>query len=187
MPQLSAEADLVIFNQAPNFGFGLYLSDGTHSQRIGSSKETLKPTNAISYQSINRFVQEDALQITWTGNRPASFSIEQKMPINIQAYNNISGFVSFDIRLDKPVAGELTFAMQKQQQPNHTLNLTEVLQKQTTGQWQSLSIALNCFSSADNNDLVKRIWSISSDASNQLTVANIKLSAKPAKQVKNCL
>ncbi|WP_111979521.1 glycoside hydrolase family 3 protein [Algibacillus agarilyticus] len=179
MPMLSTDADLTIFNQAPKLGFNLYLSDQNNKQRVSSSQATLANSKAISFSTQNRFVQEDALQLTWQGNQSAAMTIWQETPINIAAYNDSGkGSVSFDVNLTDPVTGKIEFAMQKQDQPIKTVDLTALLSKFELNSWHNINIDLACFTTAKNNNLVATVWSLTTASKNQLTVSNIKLTTQ---------
>ncbi|WP_155949311.1 glycoside hydrolase family 3 N-terminal domain-containing protein [Gayadomonas joobiniege] len=182
MPKLDTSSDLVLFSQAPKLGYTFALNTGEQSTAINASVVT---TDAITFSSQNRFVQEDSFKINWTAEQKLSaIAMQQNNGINISAYADANAALVFEVKADKPVRGNINVLVQEKQQALDTVSINSLIK--TDGQWQPVAVKLNCFKQTDFSQPISTIWGLSSAQMNELSVANIRLSTAEQKNLLDC-
>ena len=154
-------------------------SDGVRQGIVSNSASN----GAVSYRTIDREVQEDSLQFTLDGTADAGIRVFSKSHFREDLYNDlmVKSSISFLVRVDeKPTAPvQLTVNCEGTgDQPGsceQNVELTDVLNNLTAGEWTEVSVDLNCFA----NKGVKfgqtvSPFGISSKGKLQLGLANIR-------------
>jgi len=144
---------------------------------VGGNTAKSASDDNLQLLSIDKASQEDARQIQWSGLRPATLRLNSKLPQNLSVYFQQQAQLIFDLKVDQGPAGNVSMTMNCDGKPcGETLSITDHLVNTPKGQWSELSIDLTCF--ADNKQFyenISSVFSISSSASLDLSIANIKL------------
>ena len=102
---------------------------------------------AISFRTVDRFIQEDSLQFIWSGKTQSTAGFMATKPEN---YANVSEHAALivDVKVNQKPSTELKIGMNCGEKCSAEKSLNNQLQKIPQGQWQSVSIALSCFTKA---------------------------------------
>lgn len=182
MPKLDTSSDLVLFSQAPKLGYKFVLDTAGQQSAVNASVVT---TNAISFASQNRFVQEDSFKINWTDPKQTSaIAMQHIHGIDISAYADANAALVFEVNPVSPIRGDISVLMQGKQQTIDSVSINSLLN--SNSEWQQVAVKLNCFKQTDFSQPITKIWGLSSQQNNQLSVANIRLSTHKHKQILDC-
>ncbi len=102
---------------------------------------------AIDFRTVDRNIQEDSLQLKWNGKAQASAGFYAQQPVDYSALPEQAALV-FDVKVDKISAADVKVGMVCGQDCGATKTINARLQKIPQGQWQSVSVALSCFTKA---------------------------------------
>lgn len=140
-----SSASLSIFDKRSMNPWQLTLQD----EKNNSSPITVSAATfgAITFRTVDRFIQEDSLQFKWSGKAQASAGFFAKEPTNYSVIPEKAALV-FDVKINQAPTAELTIGMRCGEKCSAAKSLTAQLQKIPSGQWQSISIALSCFTQA---------------------------------------
>jgi beta-glucosidase len=102
---------------------------------------------AINYRAVDRLVQEDSIQLQWSGKAQASAGFIAKERVDYSSIPEQAALV-FDIKVDKKPSAEVKLIMNCGSDCGAEKAITDTLQKANIGQWQTLSVSMNCFKKA---------------------------------------
>lgn len=115
------------------------------------SKQALFPVTvsaasfgSITFRTVDRFIQEDSLQFTWNGKMQSSAGFVSKKPENFSSVPEYAALV-FDVKVNQQPTAEFKLGMSCGENCSTEKSLNAQLQKIPQGQWQSVSVALSCF------------------------------------------
>jgi beta-glucosidase len=133
----------VIFKNRTQEPWQLALSDDLNNSKIIVS--SVASLGAINYRAVDRLVQEDSIQLQWSGKAKASAGFVSKERVD---YSSLAGNAAllFDIRVDSKPTTDVKLSMNCGSDCSAEISIAEVLQKASPGQWQTLSVSMACFS-----------------------------------------
>ncbi len=154
----------------------------TGSQLITSS---VVENDQNSYQTIDRDKQEDARAIEFKGITKAGFEINDNFPFDLRGYSEVNGSIQFDVRLDSPLEQSIFMLMRCETDCGAEIDISEALSLTAIGEWQTLSIELNCFEQlgATMNKIVAP-FGLATKGKNKLSISNVKITPQPSENSK---
>lgn len=102
---------------------------------------------AISYRAVDRLVQEDSIQLQWSGKASASAGFVAKERVDYSATPEKAALV-FDVRIDKKPTDDVKLIVNCGSDCGAEKSITDELQNSATSQWKTLSISMSCFKKA---------------------------------------
>ncbi|WP_016956387.1 glycoside hydrolase family 3 protein [Catenovulum agarivorans] len=169
-------AEYAIFERSAQAPWALTIGTSTERKAVDSKIVSL---DKIQIRSIDKYVQEDARQVTWAGGQ-ADVSLGAPFPDDLRAYTEANGVMKLDIRVDSQIPANVWLAMNCAGECDGKLNIAPTLANYTQGQWQTLRIDLACFAKAGTDfGKVFTPFSLATDQPLQLSFAAVKLLAKP--------
>ena len=129
----------------------------------------------VSVIAIDKDIQEDARQITFSGTGPANFYYQSYSSMNIENYLQSDGVISLDFRIDQRPTKDVSMLMGLAK-----LDMNHYLQNNPLKTWNQVVIDLKCFSKngADFKNF-NMPFSIETEGSLKFSIANIEVLAKP--------
>jgi len=116
------------------------IHSGEQSQLISSNTASLK---GINYRTADRFVQEDTINLQFTGQAQASFIIANSFREDIRAYAEANASIVITYKVNQAPEQDVFLAMDCQQACVAQVNINKVLQ--VNNKWASLAVPLRCF------------------------------------------
>ena len=138
---------------------------------------------AISYRAVDRLVQEDSIQLQWSGKASASAGFIAKERIDYSAMPEQAALV-FDVKLDKKPTADVKLIVNCGSDCGAEKSITDVLQKANAGQWQTLSISMSCFKKA-KMDMLLSPFTLNTKGELGLTLHYVRIETTP-NAVINC-
>jgi beta-glucosidase len=143
---------------------GLFFSRGAlpAGWRFGSDA-------GVRISGVDRRAQEDARAIAWTAAGLAWIEAAPPADINREATGELS--LMLDVRMDSPLAGEVSIGMNDGSVP-----VTGLLRGGRQGEWQTIVVPLRCLARANvTMNAVARPLTIRSAAPLRLAVSDVRL------------
>ena len=143
-------APRVLFAGAMKKPWVLTLSSGEQISRVSSNSLSLA---GVSYRTIDRKVQEDAMQLAFTGEAQAAVTIvseghfREDLSLDLQ-FNPI---LNFWVKVEQAPTESVMLSMHCESEGDKpgscraALDIAEQLNAAPQGQWHSLSVPLSCF------------------------------------------
>ena len=100
---------------------------------------------SLSYRTIDRKVQEDARLISFNGKGLTSIEINDNFPFDLRGYYEANSSLSFAVQVDSPVTAPVFLGMRCEQECNANIDISSMLSKIESNNWQAYSIDLACF------------------------------------------
>ena len=138
-------ADLVIFAGAANMPWKMQLTSGKSNSDINSSKQTF---GAMTVQSEDKVVQEDARRISFDGSEYASIALVSNFPEDLRAYIEASSTLNFSIKITGDSSDNLNLALACEQHCQNSMALSELVPSTESKGWHDVAIDLQCFKKA---------------------------------------
>ncbi|MDK1286337.1 glycoside hydrolase family 3 protein [Pseudoalteromonas umbrosa] len=136
----------LLYDGQPKKPWALYLTEGNKRKPIRSNSEQI---NGVGYRTIDRFVQEDSLQLSFSDAKIAGIQLLSKhgFPEDLSAYVNSSAYLTFDISVKSGSISKAYIGVNCQEEINCSSQVKipdEKLSALTNG-WQQLAVPLTCF------------------------------------------
>ncbi|MFI2812113.1 MULTISPECIES: exo 1,3/1,4-beta-D-glucan glucohydrolase [Microbulbifer] len=129
----------------------------------------------ITVASIDMESQEDARRIQWKGLRPGSVQLAAEQPQDLSRYLKEGAALTLDIRVDSKPEQPVNAVIACGDDCTAELPLQNALQALQPGEWQKLSIDLQCFvDKGADFSRVSNAVALRSEGALELAVANIK-------------
>lgn len=138
---------------------------------------------AISYRAVDRLVQEDAIQLQWSGKASASVGFIAKERIDYSALPEQAALV-FDVKVDKKPTADVKLIVNCGSDCGAEKSITNELQNTNAGQWQTLSINMSCFQKA-KMDMLLSPFTLNTKGELGLALHHIRIETTP-NPVINC-
>ncbi|TMP71872.1 exo 1,3/1,4-beta-D-glucan glucohydrolase [Pseudoalteromonas sp. S1608] len=170
--------DLVLFERAIKAPWSLVLKSGEQQKTVASSRESL---GAVSIQTFDKEVQEDARAIRFNGQAMAGVNLAAAFPSDLRSYIENNGQLQMQIKVDKAATSPLWIAMGCGESCQGKFDITDNLEQ--SGHWQTLNINLSCF--ADQGvDLAQVFspWQLSTQGDWHVSIAKLAITANAAEQ-----
>lgn len=127
----------------------LWLLSGNKQVEVNANSHTLK---GLKYRTIDRIVQEDAMQIELDGTQQSGIMIASKSSFREDFRPDLAqgSALKFMVRTIGEIAQALTLSMECEGEGNcgASLDIKETLNRLTTNTWETVAIDLSCFSKA---------------------------------------
>ncbi|KZN62083.1 hypothetical protein N473_21295 [Pseudoalteromonas luteoviolacea CPMOR-1] len=138
----------LLYDGQPKKPWTLYLTESYKRKPIRSNSEQL---NGVDYRTIDRFVQEDSLQLSFSDAKIAGVQLLSKhgFPEDLSAYVNSSAYLTFDMSLKSGSISKAYIGMNCQEEIKCRSQVkipAEKLSALTNG-WQQVAVPLTCFAS----------------------------------------
>ena len=138
---------------------------------------------AINYRAVDRLVQEDSIQLQWSGKAQASAGFVSKERVDYSSLTEQSALV-FDVKVDKKPTADVKLVLNCGSDCGEEKSIANELQSANTGQWKTLSVSLNCFKKV-KLDMLLSPFTLSTAGELHLTLHHVRVEAVP-KTVVNC-
>jgi beta-glucosidase len=140
-----SSAVLEIFKGRSIDPWAFALLDDVHNVKMVTA--SVASLGAVNFRAADRLVQEDSLQLQWSGKAQASAGFIAKERVD---YSNVSeqAAVVFDVKVDQKPTADVKLGMFCGQDCGAEKIITGALQKANAGEWQTISIGLGCFTQA---------------------------------------
>ena len=170
--------DLVLFERAIKAPWSLVLKSGEQQKTVASSRESL---GAVSIQTFDKEVQEDARAIRFNGQALAEVNLAAAFPSDLRSYVENNGQLQMQIKVDKGATSPLWIAMGCGESCQGKFDITHNLEQ--SGQWQTLNINLSCFAE-QGVDLAQVFtpWQLSTQGDWHVSIAKLAITANAAEQ-----
>jgi beta-glucosidase len=170
--------DLVLFERAIKAPWSLVLKSGEQQKTVASSRESL---GAVSIQTFDKEVQEDARAIRFNGQAMAGVNLAAAFPSDLRSYVENNGQLQIQIKVDKAAASPLWVGMGCGESCQGKFDITDNLEQ--SGQWQTLNINLSCFAE-QGVDLAQVFtpWQLSTQGDWHVSIAKLAITANAAEQ-----
>jgi len=176
---------LEIYQAAVQKPWESFISAGDTPLAITSSVENI---SAISFQTIDKQVQEDAFRLTFSGNKTAIFSFTSNFPEDLRGYVETNSSLTFSYRVDEKPSHQTLLTMQCEGDCSGSLDMNSIFEAAPIGKWQVHSIDLKCFTNA-GVDMAKITtpFSIETSGTLQLSLADIAITPNDNKEaIQHC-
>ena len=174
---------LTVFDNRPMDPWDMRLTDATHNVlRVTGSTASL-PT--ISMQAVDRNVQEDSRRLQWNGSGlgVAGFYADSRTDLSHFVANK--GVLSFTYKVDDKPKAEVQVGMFCGQDCVAQQPITKALRDAEPGEWQTLSIAMSCFTKGGfKPEMVLSPFYISTEGALDLTLYQVVLNASTEADIK---
>ncbi len=174
---ISGSAPLDLFRNRSRNGLTLYIGDpGDWAVPVVQSVMTSKGSENLIIKAINWQVQEDARQVTWAGNDLGLvYLAKTEEQLNYYDFLKTKSAMRFNYRVDAYPSSWVEVKIDCGYPCSGNVEISERLKKNTIGEWQSLSIDLNCFEKSGTNFVeVSAPWAIATDGSLSLSFADVE-------------
>ncbi len=176
--QTGLPSELNIYASRPLEPWRVYIaSDGSYELIVSGAYAKLADETII-IKTTDKDVQEDALSVTWTGEKTGYTSITGGGVMDLSEYAKTNGLMTFDIKLDAVPAGEINLSMKCENGCTNSIRLTDHLRALVNQSWQKVSVKLNCFD--QDLEALKTVtapFTLTSTEKAQISFANIKIEA----------
>jgi beta-glucosidase len=170
---VATDTQLYFTAGTPGAGWRWVASVDTHLADVPSGVGVV---GSIRMSATDRAVQEDARQIRWSGETPASVGLLAAAPINLQRESNGQLSVGFDYKVGHPPTAPVAAEMRCGPDCKGAVDLTTVFNSASVGQWAHLRIPLKCFAAAGARmAAITQPFVLNSAGQFELTVADIRL------------
>ncbi len=137
---------LAIFDRAVKSPWKLWLNHKGESEQITSNTQSLE---TLAIRTIDRRVQEDALNLEFSQGNAVSFSIKSDFPSDLRSYLEGNASLQVDFKVNVPATQPVFIGMDCANECDGSeLEISDTLTASAQGQWQTLNIALSCFKNA---------------------------------------
>lgn len=133
---------------------------------------------AINYRAVDRLVQEDSIQLQWSGKAPASAGFIAKERVDYSALPPQAALV-FDLKVDKKPTADVKLSVSCGSDCGAEKAITETLNAASLGQWKTVSVSLDCFKKA-KLDMVLSPFTLSTAGELGVTLHHLRIEATPA-------
>ena len=170
---------LTIFKSRSVEPWQLNLTDDVNNSKpITASVLSL---GALNYRAVDRFVQEDSIQLEWSGKAVASVGFVAKERVDYSSMPAQAALV-FDMKVDKKPTADVKLIMSCGSDCGAEKSISDVLQKANVGQWQTLSVSMNCFSKV-KLDMLLSPFTLSTTGELGLTLHHVRIETTPTASI----
>jgi beta-glucosidase len=172
---------LEVFNNRSIDPWQLTLTDNLNNTKVVTA--SVVNLGAINYRAVDRLVQEDSVQLQWSGKAQASAGFIAKERVDYSSVPQHAAVV-FDIKVDKKPTADVKLSLSCGSDCGAEKSITESLQAASVGQWQTLSINLNCFKKV-KMDMLLSPFTLSTAGELTLTLHHVRIETTPTAVI-NC-
>lgn len=177
-----ASEQLAIFNNRTLAPWELVLADARNNRAtLTGSTANL---GAVTVRAVDRNVQEDTVRIQWNGDAAGSAGFYSRTRADLSNFANEQGALVFDMKIDRAPSAAVSLDMNCGQDCGAQIDVTSRLQKITDGEWNTVSVALACFSKAGARlDMLLSPFTLSTTGALDLSLYNVRIEKNVAADI----
>jgi len=142
----AARSTKVYYSGGPVAPWKLYAAAGGGE---GVAAEGATTTSGpVSVVASDREVQEDAREVTFSGEGSGRVYLHTEKSIDLTRESNGNLALAIDVKLEAAPGGEVTLSMECGEACAGALDVTETLSALPAGEWQTVRVRLRCFEDA---------------------------------------
>jgi len=175
--------DLALFDRAVKTPWSLWIGGQNSRQEVTSSQQK---NDTLALRTIDKIVQEDALELIYTG--PAQVSISSAFPSDLRSYREANASLVMNLKVDSSASKNVYIGMGCEDSCEAKLDVGKQIKTAPVGQWQSMSIDLQCFQNAGANlGKIFTPFELMSDGEFAVNIADIRIEPNSAHEANlNC-
>lgn len=174
--------DKTLFNTAFNEPYFALISSQNESLKMTSN---VVEVDGLNVRTIDKDVQEDARQITFTGSQTSKFSIASEETIDLTEQRDQGQSLFLNLRIDSPINEALYISMGCENTCGNSIDISDDMKKLALNEWQEVNISLACFEkSGVSLNEVSSPFQLSSDG--PLTISFSEVSIRSTPNVDEC-
>ncbi|MCF2859503.1 exo 1,3/1,4-beta-D-glucan glucohydrolase [Pseudoalteromonas sp. SMS1] len=140
----------ILYDVQPKKPWALYLTVGDEKKRVESNSEML---NGVEFRTIDRFVQEDSMQLSLNNHVHAGVKLISKhgFPEDLSAFVGSNAYLTFDVSLNSGslIGAAIGMNCMGQKPCDSQIKIADEQLQTLTTQWQQVAVPLACFASLD--------------------------------------
>jgi beta-glucosidase len=149
--------------------------DVNNSKPVTASVASL---GALNYRAVDRLVQEDSVQLQWSGKAQASAGFIAKERVDYSSLPEQAAVV-FDVNVDKKPTADVKLSLHCGSDCSAEKSITDNLNAANAGQWQTLSVSLNCFKKV-KLDMLLSPFTLTTAGELSLRLHHVRIESTPA-------
>lgn len=182
--------DRIVFSSGSKEPWREYVGDSGNWNVLAEGAVTTAMNGQLVMKAVDRVVQEDSRQLTWsgTGDQASQVYWQSNAPVDLSDLLDAGAALSVVLQMEEAPAGTVTLRVDCEYPCTGGLDVTALLRDRAIGEWQRVSIPLDCFATAGAD--FKRVTSpfvLLTDKSLSLRISEISLLADaPAESLVSC-
>lgn len=182
--------DRLVFSSGSKEPWREYVGDSGNWNVLAEGAVTTAMNGQLVMKAVDRVVQEDSRQLTWsgTGDQASQVYWQSNAPVDLSDLLDAGAALSVVLQMEEAPAGTVTLRVDCEYPCTGGLDVTALLRDRAIGEWQRVSIPLDCFATAGAD--FKRVTSpfvLITDKSLSLRISEISLLADaPAESLVSC-
>ena len=182
--------DRLVFSSGSKEPWREYVGDSGNWTVLAEGAVTTAMNGQLVMKAVDRVVQEDSRQLTWsgTGDQASQVYWQSNAPVDLSDLLDAGAALSVVLQMEEAPAGTVTLRVDCDYPCTGGLDVTALLRDRAIGEWQRVSIPLDCFATAGAD--FKRVTSpfvLITDKSLSLRISEISLLADaPAESLVSC-
>lgn len=142
----------------------------------------------INYRTSDKLVQEDARTVIFKGNALAGIEFNDNFPFDLRGYYEQNAALSFEMKLEKKLNQALIISMRCETDCDSKVDIRNLVNESTLGEWQRYSIDLECFAKLGATmDKIVAPFVIRTAEATKLSLANVNIEPNSADKASiNC-
>jgi beta-glucosidase len=170
---------LEIFKSRSIDPWQLSLTDNLNNTKLVTA--SVLTLGALNYRAVDRLVQEDSVQLQWSGKAPASAGFVAKERVDYSSVPEHAALV-FDIKVDKKPTADVKLSLSCGSDCGAEKSITDTLSAANAGEWKTVSISLNCFKKV-KMDMLLSPFTLSTAGELSLTLHHLRIEATQAASI----
>ncbi len=147
--QAPATSRTVYFAGGPVAPWQIFITDGVNPPVLAAAATTATVDgNGVVIRTVDRIIQEDSRQVTWTGFSRGSVAIRAGEPVDLTRESNGELALAFDLLLEEAPSAKVLMRMTCDTECESELDISDAISGLEPGQWHTLRISLRCFEDA---------------------------------------
>ena len=167
----------VFFKKKVQEPYTATVHDGKQSIEMTSNMLT---ANGLTVRTIDKDVQEDARQLTFSGNKNSAFLISTQSTIDLSEQLKEGQSLFLNLKVESQIQASVTISMVCEDACDASLDITKELKKMALNEWQEMNVSLACFEKAGVN--LKQVLSpfkISSSTPLIISLSEVSIRSTP--------
>ena len=140
--QEEIERQVVLFERSTKAPFVSFISDSNSVSEINTN--TLN-NEAVSFRTKDRFVQEDAIELQFSGKDAGKYGFRDSFPNDLRGYFEADASVYLDLKVDSKPSGSIRVAMECESECNNGIDISSQLEAIPLNKWTKIAVPLKCF------------------------------------------
>ena len=168
-----------ILNQRPVAPWQLVLLDNLNNMVLVTTSKG--EVSTVSVSAVDNKVQEDARRIVWNGTGKGIVSFGALQRTDLTPYAEQKAALVFDFKVNQKPNDSVTIGMNCGTDCETYLDMTDAINNAAEGEWASLAIPLECYSSKRvKMDMVMAPFAMATQGVLDITLYNIRIEKSDA-------